>query len=200
MGLWPFGRVGLPCLPLARSLGLHDSEAASPFSAEARAAEISLYAPDLSNLGNHRRRSPVLLTAMSTSARSSAWAQSGAARRLRVLVAEDNQRLAAMVAASLTQAGHAVVVVHDGYSALSFSVEQHFDALLTDLQMPGLSGDIVAERVRRIRPELPILLMTAFDDGVFLDQPWSAVIRKPFTLDALVAAVERVALVADLDG
>ena len=92
-----------------------------------------------------------------------------------------------------------MVVVHDGYSALALAFEQHFDALLTDLQMPGLSGDVVAERVRRIRPELPVLLMTAFHDGVFLDQPWSAVIRKPFALDALVAAIERAALVTNLD-
>ena len=104
-----------------------------------------------------------------------------------------------MVSATLTQAGHVAVVVHDGCSALALAVEQHFDALLTDLLMPGLSGDIVAERVRRIRPELPILLMTAVHDGVFMDQPWSAVIRKPFALDVLVAAVERVALVANLD-
>jgi CheY-like chemotaxis protein len=130
---------------------------------------------------------------MSTSARSSARTQSGSARRLRVLVADDNKRLAAMVSTTLMQAGHVAVVVHDGYSALALAGEQHFDALLTDLQMPGLSGDVVAERVRRIRPELPVLLMTASDDGVFLGQPWSAVIRKPFALDALVATVERAA-------
>jgi DNA-binding response OmpR family regulator len=136
---------------------------------------------------------------MSTSARCSARAPDRAARRLRVLVAEDNKRLAAMVSATLTQAGHAAVVVHDGYTALALAIEQQFDALLTDLQMSGLSGDIVAERLRRTRPELPVLLMTALHDRVFLDQPWSAMIRKPFALDALVAAVERAALIANLD-
>jgi two-component system capsular synthesis sensor histidine kinase RcsC len=137
---------------------------------------------------------------MPSSARSSGRAPRDAAQRLRVLVADDNKRLAAMVSASLTQAGHVVVVAHDGYSALALAVEQHFDALLTDLQMPGLSGDVLAERVRRVRPELPVLLMTAFHHGAFLDQPWSAVIRKPFALDAVVAAVERAALVANLGG
>jgi CheY-like chemotaxis protein len=136
---------------------------------------------------------------MSTWARSAACARSGSALRLRVLVAEDNRRLAAMVSATLTHAGHVVVVVHDGCSALTLAVEEHFDALLTDLQMPGLNGDLVAERVWRVRPDLPVVLMTAFHDGAFIDQPWSAVVRKPFSLDALVAAVERAALVAHLD-
>ena len=54
-----------------------------------------------------------------------------------------------MVSATLTHAGM-VVVVHDGCSALTLAVEEHFDALLTDLQMPGLNGDLVAERVWRV--------------------------------------------------
>jgi len=63
-----------------------------------------------------------------------------------VLVAEDNERLAAMIATELAGAGYDVVIAYDGYSALALAVEQRFDALLTDLLMPGLTGDAVAER------------------------------------------------------
>jgi DNA-binding response OmpR family regulator len=108
-----------------------------------------------------------------------------------VLVAEDNERLAAMIATELAGAGYDVVVAHDGYSALTLAVEEHFDALLTDLLMPGLTGDAVAERARRVHPELPVLLMTASHGADVLDLPWAAVIRKPFDLAALVAALER---------
>jgi CheY-like chemotaxis protein len=72
-----------------------------------------------------------------------------------VLVAEDNERLAGMVASALALAGFEVVVAHDGYSALRLAVAKRFDALLTDLLMPGLSGDAVARRARRVHPELP---------------------------------------------
>ena len=107
-----------------------------------------------------------------------------------MLVAEDNERLAVMIATELAGAGYDVVVANDGYSALALAVEQHFDALLTDLLMPGLTGDAVAERARRVHPNLPVLLMTAFHGGDVLDVPWAAVIRKPFHLDALVAALD----------
>ena len=56
--------------------------------------------------------------------------------------------------------------------------------------MPGLTGDAVAERARRVHPELPVLLMTASDGVELLDLPWAAVIRKPFDLDALIAALD----------
>ena len=112
----------------------------------------------------------------------------GSARR--VLVAEDNEPLASLIEAVLGRAGFDVVVAYDGYSALALAVEQHFDALLTDLQMPGLTGDHVAERVRRIHPNLPILLMTAYLAAEARNLPWAAVIRKPFDPWALVAAID----------
>jgi len=111
-----------------------------------------------------------------------------------VLVAEDNERLAAMIAPERAGAGYDVVIAYDGYSALALAVEQRFDALLTDLLMPGLTGDAVAERARRVHPELPVLLMTAFHGADVLDLPWAAVIRKPFNLDALVAALDSATL------
>jgi CheY-like chemotaxis protein len=111
-----------------------------------------------------------------------------------VLVAEDNERLAAMVAGVLAQAGYEVVVAHDGYSALTLAVEQHFDVLLTDLQMPGLTGDAVAERVRRVHPKLPMLLMTAYHSVDVGNHLWAAVIRKPFDPWALVAAIDTATL------
>ena len=108
-----------------------------------------------------------------------------------MLVAEDNERLAALLATELAGAGYDVVVAYDGYSALALLVEQHFDALLTDLMMPGLTGDAVAERARRVHPDLPVLLMTAFHGADVLDLPWAAVIRKPFDLAAVVAALDK---------
>ena len=110
-------------------------------------------------------------------------------------MAEDNERLAEMVASVLSQAGYEVVVVHDGYSALTLALEQHFDVLLTDLQMPGLTGDAVAEQVRCVHPTLPMLLMTGMHSAAQLrSHLWAAVIRKPFDPPALVAAIDAATL------
>jgi DNA-binding response OmpR family regulator len=96
-----------------------------------------------------------------------------------------------LVASALALAGFEVVAANDGYSALRLAVGERFDALLTDLRMPGLSGDAVARRVRRVHPELPVLLMTACHASDVSEQSWTAVIRKPFAIDALVAALDR---------
>lgn len=106
-----------------------------------------------------------------------------------MLVAEDNERLAELVAAVLAAAGYEVVVAHDGYRALAIVREQVFDALLTDWLMPGLTGDVLAKRARRVHPTLPLLLMTAAQGAELLDVPWAVVIRKPFGIEAIVEAV-----------
>lgn len=130
----------------------------------------------------------------------SSLAQSGEAPRRRVLVAEDNERLAELVAATLRAAGYEVAVAHDGYRALALLREQGFDALLTDWMMPGLTGDLVAVRARREQPELALLLMTAAVGADALAVPWTAVIRKPFALDLLLDAVRSATAASSASG
>lgn len=107
-----------------------------------------------------------------------------------MLVAEDNERLADLVAAALSAAGYNVLVAHDGYNALALTREQRFDLLLTDWAMPGLTGGALATWVREACPTLPMILMTASDPAAIDNSPWAAVVRKPFGLDALVALVD----------
>ena len=110
----------------------------------------------------------------------------------RVLVAEDNPRLAGMVAAALRSEGYEVTVADDGVSALRLAASGGYDALLTDLRLPGLGGDELAARARDLDAGLPVLLMTAAADiGSARELPWVAVIRKPFRIGALLEAVDR---------
>lgn len=95
-----------------------------------------------------------------------------------------------MVALSLQHAGFRVTVAHDGESALLLAQADRFDALLTDLMMPGLSGDALALRMRAQHTELPVLLMTAAEDPTMEAVVWTAVLRKPFTIPDLIAALE----------
>jgi CheY-like chemotaxis protein len=56
--------------------------------------------------------------------------------------------------------------------------------------MPGMSGDAVAERLRQVDPDLPVLLMTG-GDGAFAATAGVPVLRKPFPHEELVEAVRR---------
>jgi len=111
--------------------------------------------------------------------------------RARVLVAEDNPRIAGMVATALRKEGYQVTVAHDGESALRLANSGGYDALLTDLRMPELGGAVLAARARLVHSELPVLLMTASADIAQSEVPWAAVIRKPFRIAALLEALAR---------
>jgi PAS domain S-box-containing protein len=85
----------------------------------------------------------------------------------RILVAEDEPQLRALYEEALTNAGHRVSTAARGDEALA-----HFqaspaacDLLITDLTMPGLSGEKLATAVRALRPALPILLVTGYTEN-----------------------------------
>jgi DNA-binding NtrC family response regulator len=106
-----------------------------------------------------------------------------------VLVVDDEERLAEMVATALRLEGYQAVVALDGAQALELVRTRSFDVLLTDLLMPDLNGDAVAAQASRLQPEMRLLLMTASRGVGESSVPWSAVIRKPFSLDRVVRAV-----------
>jgi DNA-binding response OmpR family regulator len=111
--------------------------------------------------------------------------------RARVLVVEDNPRIARMVATALRKEGYQVTVAHDGESALRLANNGGYDALLTDLRLPELAGDELAARARLVHSTLPVLLMTASADTATAGEvPWAAVIRKPFRIATLLEALD----------
>ena len=113
----------------------------------------------------------------------------------RILIAEDEATVRALVTRALTQDGHDVVATADGSEALDvFShAKKPFDLLLTDIKMPLMDGVALALAVARDDPELPILLMTGYADqrerASGLDALIHDVIAKPFTLFEIQSAV-----------
>jgi two-component system, OmpR family, response regulator len=111
---------------------------------------------------------------------------------MRILVAEDDVRLAALLEESLTEAGWQTDVVHDGRSAYDrLLTDAGFDVALLDWMLPGMDGVSVARRVREIGQATPILMLTARGDvrdridG--LDAGADDYLPKPFDLDELLA-------------
>ncbi len=107
-----------------------------------------------------------------------------------ILVADDNRVFAELLRATLEDEGYEVLTASTGLAAVA-AVEKHeIDLAVLDVLMPGISGDAVAERLRRMDPELPVLLMSGSKDGLAAATGWP-VLEKPFPQEALVAEVKR---------
>src|SRR6478735_4343363 len=119
-----------------------------------------------------------------------AWVQSG---RVRILVAEDDRRLADLLDQSLTEAGWDVEVAHDGRSAYGRALPDGvpYDVLLLDWMLPEMDGITVCRRLRALGVTTPVLMLTARGevrdriDG--LDAGADDYLVKPFDLDELLA-------------
>lgn len=133
-------------------------------------------------------------------ARPGPWtAQAGPERSLSVLLAEDNpvNRLAAQM--MIERAGHRVVAVEDGRSAVQTALALDFDCALMDISMPDLDG-LAAMRLlreteaREGRPRLPVVAMTAHamkgDRERFLEAGFDGYVSKPVAPRELEAALD----------
>jgi DNA-binding NtrC family response regulator len=80
----------------------------------------------------------------------------------RILVCDDEEMIRDPLAATLVREGHEVVAVGDGPAALERLAGQRFDLLMTDVKMPRMTGIELLAESRKLRPEMPVVVMTAF--------------------------------------
>src|SRR3954453_8779935 len=112
---------------------------------------------------------------------------------MRLLLAEDDVRLAALLDQSLSEAGWDVEVVHDGRSAYARALPDGlpYDVLLLDWMLPEMDGVTVCRRLRDIGVTTPVLMLTArgaVQDRIQgLDAGADDYLPKPFDLDELLA-------------
>jgi DNA-binding response OmpR family regulator len=111
----------------------------------------------------------------------------------RILVAEDEPRIAAFVEKGLTANGFAVTVVGDGPSAYDYAVTGGFDLLVLDIGLPLLDGFEVLRKLRADRCTIPVVVLTARDsvqDTVAgLEGGADDYMPKPFRFEELLARV-----------
>ena len=80
----------------------------------------------------------------------------------RILVADDQEMMRDPLCATLAREGHDVVAATDGAVAVSKLQESRFDLLITDLKMPKVTGIELLQEAKKLRPDMPVVLMTAF--------------------------------------
>lgn len=111
----------------------------------------------------------------------------------RILVAEDEQRIASFVEKGLRAAGYGVETVADGVDALALARGGDIDLVLLDLGLPGLDGLEVLRRLREGGSNVPVIILTARDSAADTVAGFEGgandYVAKPFRFDELLARV-----------
>jgi len=114
----------------------------------------------------------------------------------KILLVEDDIGSLKNIAAFLRAEGYEVAEARDGDEAFEQLLRPiNFDLILTDIRMPRADGIRLLQRVRVISPDIPVILMTAFESSEVHQEGISFeaddFISKPFTLDQLLQKINR---------
>lgn len=115
---------------------------------------------------------------------------------MRILLAEDQEKLNSVVTHKLTKEGYAVDSCYDGSEAWDYIESTEYDVVLLDIMMPGLSGLEVLKKMRSMGNHTPVIMMTALgqtDDKITgLDMGADDYLVKPVDLDEMIARIRSV--------
>jgi two-component system OmpR family response regulator len=110
---------------------------------------------------------------------------------VRLLIVEDEVRLASALQRGLSAEGFTVDLAHTGPDGLHAATETSYDAVLLDIMLPGLSGYRIIEQLRAAENWVPILMLTAkdgeYDEADALDLGADDYLTKPFSFVVLLA-------------
>lgn len=115
---------------------------------------------------------------------------------MELLIIEDDISILRGLKDNLTFEGYQVQTVGDGQEGLKIALEQHFDLLLLDLMLPGMNGYEICRRIKKEKPELPVIMLTArgteMDKIAGLDIGADDYLTKPFSIPELLARIRAV--------
>jgi two-component system, OmpR family, response regulator len=110
---------------------------------------------------------------------------------VRLLIVEDEARLASALQRGLSNEGFTVDIAHTGPDGLHMAQESVYDAVILDIMLPGLSGYRIIEHLRAAENWVPILMLTAkdgeYDEADALDLGADDYLTKPFSFVVLLA-------------
>ncbi|MGD0769105.1 MAG: sigma-54 dependent transcriptional regulator [Tepidisphaeraceae bacterium] len=113
----------------------------------------------------------------------------------RILIVDDQDMMRDSLAQTLAREGHEVVAAPDGAAAAARLGAARFDLLITDLRMPKMTGLELLAEAKRLRPEMPVVLMTAFATVSNAVEAMKLgaydYIQKPFNADEIKLLVDR---------
>jgi CheY-like chemotaxis protein len=115
-----------------------------------------------------------------------------------ILLVEDNDEVGEFAEQLLVELGHQVRRVRSGLQALRLAGQERFDAVFTDVVMPGMSGLELANRLAETHPDLPVILTTGYSDEIATSGAGGRpVVLKPYRPETLAAAIDQVLVERD---
>ncbi len=115
---------------------------------------------------------------------------------MRILIVEDETRIADFLQRGLRAEGHFSVVANDGEAGLALALEGEFDLLLLDMMLPGMHGRDICQHLRMKKINTPLIILSAMDslDDIVAGLRMGAddYMTKPFSFEELLARIETV--------
>lgn len=113
-----------------------------------------------------------------------------------ILIVEDNEASLSLLRDFLEEEGHRVVATGEGVEAIALALENVPDLVLMDIQLPNISGLVLADFIRGNSnlKGIPIIAVTAYEvreEEQLLTAKCDAIVRKPFSFDALNAVIDK---------
>ena len=114
---------------------------------------------------------------------------------MRILVVDDEEQILRLLSQVFQAAGYDVETRADGASAVEALGSETFDLVVTDLAMPGLSGEAVLVAAKALEPPIPVVIITARSSDRELARLFllgaDEILLKPFEMGDLMSIVER---------
>ncbi len=112
---------------------------------------------------------------------------------MRILVVEDEKKMASFLERGLKEEGYAIDLAEDGEKGWEYAMTNEYDLLILDWMLPKMSGVDLCQKVRKTGSQVPVLILTAKDsveDKIHgLDQGADDYLTKPFSFEELLARV-----------
>lgn len=112
---------------------------------------------------------------------------------MRLLLVEDDKKVASFIVKGLTESGYAVDVRYDGRSGLEAAEMESYDLIILDWMLPVMDGIMVCQKIREFSKDIPILFLTAkettLDKVTGLDAGADDYLTKPFSFIELLARI-----------
>ena len=120
--------------------------------------------------------------------------EAGTPTRQTILVVDDEPGVRVIVARMLTLSGYSVVSAQSGEDAISVARDHTapIDLLLTDVRMPGMTGPELAQELRKLRPGIKVMYMSAYARDVLpsgVEDTEVPFLNKPFTMQTLALSI-----------
>jgi DNA-binding response OmpR family regulator len=113
---------------------------------------------------------------------------------MKILIIEDDQRVAQLIQRGLEEQGFITTLAYDGISGKKLALHNPYDLIITDVVLPKLDGLDLCKEIRQIKPDLPIIMLTALgttDDKVEgFDAGADDYLTKPFEMRELLVRIK----------